>query len=191
MRVGYVRTSTVEQNEARQVDALEKFGIEKWFKEKVSGKDTNREQLRIMLDFVREGDEVIVLDFSRLTRSVSDLLRIVNLLNEKKVKLVSLKESLDTSTATGKLMLTVIGAIAEFERQNILERQREGIAIAKREGKYKGRRARELENFSMVYESWKKGEITAVQAAKLLEINRGTFYQRVKKYECVEGKDLR
>lgn len=187
MRVGYVRTSTVEQNEARQVDALEKFGIEKWFKEKVSGKDTNREQLRIMLDFVREGDEVIVLDFSRLTRSVSDLLRIVNLLNEKKVKLVSLKESLDTSTATGKLMLTVIGAIAEFERQNILERQREGIAIAKREGKYKGRRAKELENFDIVYESWKNGEITAVKAAQLLEINRGTFYQRVKRHESNEG----
>lgn len=188
MRVAYVRVSTVDQNEARQVDALEKFEIERWFKEKVSGKNTNREQLRLMLDFVREGDEVYVMDFSRLSRSVGDLLHIVETLDNKDVKLVSLKESLDTSTATGKLMLTVIGAIAEFERQNILERQREGIAIAKREGKYKGRRAKELENFDMVYESWKKGEITAVKAAQLLEINRGTFYQRVKRYECTEGK---
>lgn len=187
MRVAYVRVSTADQNEARQVDALEKFGIERWFKEKVSGKDTNREQLRLMLDFVREADEVFVMDFSRLSRSVGDLLGIVATLNNKGVKLVSLKENLDTSTATGKLMLTVIGAIAEFERQNILERQREGIAIAKREGKYKGRKAKELENFNEIYERWKKGEITAVAASKILDINRGTFYQRVKKYESTEN----
>lgn len=187
MRVAYVRVSTEEQNEARQIEALGRFEIERWFKEKVSGKDTNREQLKLMLDYVRDGDEVYVLDFSRLSRSVGDLLLIVETLDNKGVKLVSLKENLDTSTPTGKLMLTVIGAIAEFERQNILERQREGIAIAKREGKYKGRRAKELENFSVVYENWKKGKITAVAAAKLLDISRGSFYQRVKRFECTEG----
>ena len=186
MRVAYVRVSTIEQNEARQVEALEKFNIEKWYKEKISGKDTKREQLQLMLDFVREGDEVYVMDFSRLSRSVQDLLSIVDLLNEKNVKLVSLKENLDTSTPTGKLMLTVIGAIAEFERMNILERQREGIAIAKKEGKYKGRKAMELDNWNEVYSSWKNGEITAVAAAKLLGINRGTFYNRAKK--CEEGR---
>lgn len=183
MRVGYVRVSTVEQNEARQFEALEKFNIEKWYSEKVSGKDTKREQLQLMLDFVREGDEVYVMDFSRLSRSVQDLLNIVDLLNKKAVKLVSLKENLDTSTPTGKLMLTVIGAIAEFERQNLLERQREGIVIAKREGKYKGRKEKQLDNFAEVYDSWKSGKITAVAASKLLEISRATFYQRVKKYE--------
>lgn len=186
MKVAYVRVSTEEQNEARQVEALEKFNIEKWYKEKVSGKDTKREQLQLMMDFVRDGDEVYVMDFSRLSRSVGDLLHIVETLDNKGVKLVSLKESLDTSTPTGKLMLTMIGAISEFERQNILERQREGIAIAKREGKYKGRRAKDLENFIMVYESWKQGEITAIAAAKMLDISRGTFYQRVKKFECTE-----
>ena len=183
MRVAYVRVSTVEQNEARQTEALEKFNIEKWYIEKVSGKDTKREQLQLMLDFVREGDEIYVMDFSRLSRSVQDLLSIVDLLNEKNVKLVSLKESLDTSTPTGKLMLTVIGAIAEFERINILERQREGIAIAKKEGKYKGRKAMELDNWEEVYASWKNGEITAVAASRLLGINRGTFYNRAKKFE--------
>lgn len=183
MLVGYVRVSTVEQNEARQVEALKHFNIEKWYIEKVSGKDTKREQLQLLLDFVREGDEVYVMDFSRLSRSVQDLLDIVDLLNTKKVKLVSLKENLDTSTATGKLMLTVIGAIAEFERQNILERQREGIAIAKREGKYNGRKAIELDNWEEVYTAWKNGEITAVAAANLLGINRGTFYSRIKKVE--------
>lgn len=183
MRVAYVRVSTVEQNEARQVEALKKFNIEKWYIEKVSGKDTRREQLQLMLDFVREGDEFYVMDFSRMSRSVQDLLEIVELLNSKKIKLVSLKESLDTSTATGKLMLTLIGAIAEFERANTLERQREGIAIAKREGKYKGRKAMDLDNWTEVYNAWKSGEITAVAASKLLGINRGTFYSRVKKEE--------
>lgn len=95
MRVAYVRVSTAEQNEARQTEALEKFNIEKWYTEKVSGRDTKREQLRRMLDFVREGDEVYVMDFCRLSRSVQDLLSIVDLLGEKKVKLVSLKENLD------------------------------------------------------------------------------------------------
>ena len=183
MVVGYVRVSTEEQNEARQVEALEKYGVEKWYIEKVSGKDTKREQLQLMLDFVREGDEIYVMDFSRLSRSVQDLLRLVDLLNGKNVKLVSLKENFDTSTPTGKLMLTVIGAIAEFERQNILERQREGIAIAKREGKYKGRKPLELDSFVEVYTEWKNGLITAVSASKLLGINRGTFYKRVKEYE--------
>lgn len=183
MRVAYVRVSTQEQNSARQREALESYDIEKWYEEKVSGKDTKREQLQLMLDFVRESDEVYVMDFSRLSRSVQDLLNIVDLLNEKKVKLVSLKENLDTSTATGKLMLTMIGAIAEFERQNILERQREGIEIAKREGKYKGRKEKQPDNFMEVYNLWKDGEITAVAASKTLGISRSSFYQKVKKYE--------
>mgnify|MGYP003299026769 FL=1 len=189
MIVAYVRVSTLEQNEARQVEALKQHNIEKWYIEKVSGKDTKREKLQLMLDFVREGDEVYVMDFSRLSRSVQDLLNIVDLLNSKKVKLVSLKENLDTSTATGKLMLTMIGAISEFERQNILERQREGIEIAKREGKYKGRKPLELDNFNEVYDSWKKRELTAVSASKILGINRGTFYRRVREYESALEKE--
>jgi DNA invertase Pin-like site-specific DNA recombinase len=104
----------------------------------------------------------------------------VDSLNQKKVRLVSLKENLDTSTATGKMMLTVVGAIAEFERMNLLERQREGIEIAKREGKYRGRKATYLDNFNEVYTSWLNNEITAVAAAKLLGISRATFYKRVK-----------
>lgn len=183
MIVAYVRVSTAEQNEARQVEALEKFNIEKWFTEKVSGKDTKRPKLQAMLEFVREGDIVYVMDFSRLSRSVRDLLSIVDMLNEKKVRLVSLKENLDTSTPTGKLMLTMIGAIAEFERQNILERQREGIEIAKREGNYKGRKPLELENFGLIYQEWKAGKITAVAACELLGIGRATFYRRGQQYE--------
>lgn len=183
MLVAYVRVSTVEQNEARQVEALEKLNIEKWYIEKVSGKDTKREKLQQMLDFVRDGDEVYVMDFSRLSRSVQDLLSIVDTLNKKNVKLVSLKENFDTSTPTGKLMLTMVGAIAEFERVNTLERQREGIAIAKAEGKYKGRKPKALDNWDEVYAAWRDNEITAVAASNLLGINRGTFYKKVKSEE--------
>lgn len=192
MRIAYVRVSTVEQNEARQVEALKQYEIEKWFMEKRSGKNTDREQLKLMLDFVRDGDEVYIMDFSRLSRSVSDLLNIVQLLEKKKVRLVSLKENIDTHTATGKLMLTVIGAIAEFERENILERQREGIAIAKEQKKFKGRSKMTIVNLEEVYAEWRAGKITAVSASKLLGISRATFYNRVKQREAEERekKDL-
>ena len=151
MKVGYVRVSTVTQHEDRQLVTMEKYGVEKLFQEKVSGKDKNRPQLQQLLDFVREGDTVIIHDFSRLARSTKDLLEIVEYLNNKKVALISAKENLDTSTATGKLMLTMIGAINEFERTNLLERQREGIAVAKKKGKYKGRKEVKIDNFEQYY----------------------------------------
>lgn len=140
MNVAYVRVSTIDQNEERQIEGLKKYNIEKWFSEKVSGKDMNRPQLQQALDFVREGDTLFVHDFSRLARSTKDLLDIAERLDKKGVRLVSNKENIDTHTTTGKLMLTMIGAIAEFERANILERQREGIALAKAKGVYKGRK---------------------------------------------------
>ena len=119
--IAYVRVSTAEQNEQRQIEALKRHNIDKWFIEKVSGKDTNRSKLKDMLDYIREDDTVYIHDFSRLARSTKDLLEIVELLNAKKVHLVSNKENLDTSTPTGKLMLTMIAAINEFERQNLLD----------------------------------------------------------------------
>ena len=140
MKVAYVRVSTEEQNEARQIEALKKHSIEKWFTEKISDKSMDRPQLQAMFDYVREGDTVYIHDFSRLARSTKDLLEIVERLQSKGVHLVSNKENLDTGTPTGKLMLTMIATINEFERQNLLDRQRERIAIAKRNGVYKGRK---------------------------------------------------
>lgn len=125
MKVCYIRVSSIDQNEARQVEAMKDKGIEKYYIEKISGKDTNRPKLQEMLEYVREGDQVYIHDFSRLARSTKDLLEIVETLNKKGVILKSNKENLDTSTPTGKLMLTMIGAINEFERQNLLERQKE------------------------------------------------------------------
>jgi DNA invertase Pin-like site-specific DNA recombinase len=184
MNIGYVRVSTVEQNDARQVEALSKHNIEKWFKEKVSAKDTNRPQLQAMLEFAREGDTIYIHDFSRLARSTKDLLELIELLQAKGINLVSNKENIDTSTPTGKLMLTMIGAINEFERMNLLERQREGIALAKADGKYKGRKEIGYpSNWEDVYNQWKNRKITGNNAMELLGLKRNTFYKLVKDYE--------
>lgn len=182
MKVSYVRVSSVDQNEARQIEALEKHGIEKWFIEKVSGKDTNRPQLQAMLDFVREGDTVYIHDFSRLARSTKDLLDIVEELQAKKVNLVSNKESIDSSTPAGKLMLTMIGAIYEFERMNLLERQKEGIEIAKREGKFKGRSVKEIDEdqFAKYYAQYTLRQITKKELAEKLKISRPTLDKLLK-----------
>lgn len=177
MNIAYVRVSTIEQNEARQVEALRVHQIDKWFKEKVSGKDTNRPQLQAMLEFAREGDTIYIHDFSRLARSTSDLLKLVETLQAKDIRLVSNKENIDTHTPTGKLMLTMIAAINEFERMNLLERQREGIAIAKRKGIYKGRKpvAISPEEWQSAYSDYCTRKINKVQMAKRLHISRTTL----------------
>lgn len=182
MNVAYVRVSTIEQNEARQIEALEKYNIEKWFTEKVSAKDTNRPELKAMLEFVREGDSIYIHDFSRLARSTKDLLEIVELLNQKKVNLISNKENLDSSTPTGKLMISVIGAINEFERQNLLERQREGIAIAKREGKFKGGQVKRIaeDDFNKYYDEYNTRKINKTELAAALKISRPTLNKLLK-----------
>lgn len=186
MELAYIRVSTVEQNEARQVEAMEKYHIEKWFVEKVSAKDTNRPKLQELLDFVREGDTIHIHDFSRLARSTKDLLDIVEQLNAKGVTLVSNKENVDTSTPTGKLMLTMIGAINEFERTNLLERQREGIAIAKRNGVYKGRKEIKIDNFGEHYNRYITRQITKSALARELKISRPTLDKLIAEYQAAQ-----
>lgn len=183
MRLAYIRVSTIDQNEQRQVEAMQKYDIEKWFIEKVSAKDTNRPKLQELLDFARDGDIIHIHDFSRLARSTKDLLDIVELFNNKGVILVSNKENIDTGTPTGKLMLTMIGAINEFERTNLLERQREGIAIAKREKKYKGRKAVSIPNFEEYYKRYLEREINKTELAKELKISRPTLDKLINEYQ--------
>lgn len=183
MQIAYIRVSTVEQNEQRQIEAMQRYNIEKWFIEKVSGKDTNRPKLQEMLDFARAGDTIHIHDFSRLARSTKDLLDIVELLNSKGITLISNKENIDSGTPTGKLMLTMIGAINEFERTNLLERQREGIAIAKRNGKYKGRKAVSIPNFEKHYLRYTSREISKSELAKELNISRPTLDKLINQYQ--------
>ena len=189
-RIGYVRVSTQEQNQGRQVAALKPHQIDKWYIDKCSGKNTDRPQFQAMLEYIREGDTVFVEDFSRLSRSVADLLRIVNQFQTKKVGLVSLKERLDTGTPQGRLMLTMIAAINEFERANILERQAEGIALAKEKGVYHGRkRIVKPANWQDVYSRWKRREISGAQAMKELDLKRNTFYNFVKTESTAEAEN--
>ncbi len=189
MEIAYIRVSTVEQNEQRQIDGMAKYQIEKWFTEKVSAKDTNRPELQKMLDFAREGDTIHVHDFSRLARSTQDLLSIVETLNRKGIALVSNKENLDSTTPTGKLMLTMIAAINEFERTNLLERQREGIAVAKRNGVYKGRKPVTVSDFETHYSRYKNRELSKTELARELQISRPTLDRLIKEAEQKKAQE--
>lgn len=183
MNRAYVRVSTVEQNEARQLEGLAKYNIDVWYTEKVSGKSANRPELKRMLKEAEEGDTIYVHDFSRLARSTKDLLIIVEELTERGIHLVSNKEFVDSSTPTGKLMLTMIGAIAEFERTNMLERQREGIAIAKRNGAYKncGRKETtfDMDDFLTEYANVVNGVVTKAEMAVKLGVSRPTLNKMI------------
>lgn len=189
MKVFYIRCSTEEQNEARQIESSKEVGAEKLFIDKASGKNRDRAYLKEMIDYVREGDTVYCSDISRIARNTKDLLNIVEELNSKGVYFVSLKENIDTSTPQGKFMLTVFGAMAELERENILQRQKEGIALAKKEGKYKGRKRIEIDEkiFNDMIKEWKAGERTASSIYKYFEISPQTFYRRVNEMEKIEA----
>lgn len=138
--IGYARVSTEDQNLEAQIEQLTHERCDKIFQEKVSGVKIDRPQLTLMLDYVREGDIVVVCKLDRIARSTRHLFEIVEYLKNKGVEFKVLNINLDTSTATGKLMLTMLAGIAEFEREMMLERQKEGIRIAKEQGVYKGRK---------------------------------------------------
>lgn len=183
MQVGYIRISTPEQNTARQEVLMQELGVEKVFIDRMSGKNTDRPQLKQMFSFVRQGDTVIVESISRFARNTRDLLELVEQLAAKGVEFVSRKEQIDTTTPTGKFMLTVFGAVAELEREYILQRQAEGIAIAKANGVYTGRKPIVRPEFEAITAMWKSGRITAVEAMKRLNMKPSTFYRKVRQME--------
>jgi DNA invertase Pin-like site-specific DNA recombinase len=177
MNIGYARTSTLEQIAGfeAQVRDLEELGCEKIFKEQVSSVG-RREQLQACIEFCRDGDVFIVTKLDRLARSTQHLLEIVEKLTAKGVALKIVNLGIDTTTATGKLMLTMLGAIAEFERAMMLERQREGIAKAKSEGKYKGRAATARAKLSDIIALTKEG-LGASEIARRLNVSRASVYR--------------
>ena len=179
MKIGYIRVSTQEQNTIRQEILMESLGVEEVFIDRISGKNTNRPELQRMMEYVRRGDTVIVESISRFARNTRDLLELIESLTKKGVEFVSKKESIDTTTPTGKFMLTIFGAVAELEREYILQRQREGIAIAKEQGKYTGRKPSQYPNFERVVTQWQNGEFTATEAMKRLNMSKTTFYRKV------------
>ena len=159
---------------------MEQLGVDEVYIDRMSGKNTNRPELQKMLEYVRKGDTVIVESISRFARNTRDLLELVEKLTVKGVEFVSKKEAIDTTTPTGKFMLTVFGAVAELEREYILQRQREGIAIAKANGVYKGRKSLQPPEFEKVTAKWRNGQITAAEAMRQLGMSKSTFYRRVK-----------
>lgn len=183
MRVAYERVSTASQSTLRQDVMMQEHQIEKVFTEKISGKDRNRPELQKMLDFVREGDTVIIESISRLARSTRDFLNILDELEKKHVALISLKEDINTSTPTGRFLVSIFAALAQLEREQILTRQKEGIAAQKAAGTYTGGRPRvkvDQKLLKDVMQRWKAGEISAVKAMKELNVTKGTFYRLLK-----------
>lgn len=178
-RIGYARVSTTDQNPASQLTALEESGCETNYVEQESGKSAARPELQEMLKYVRSDDTVVVTKLDRLARSTKDLLWIADRIKEKGAGLEVLNIDLDTTTPTGKLMLTVLGAIAEFEREIMLERQRDGIAVAKSEGKYRGRKPVTSETLQELQELI-DGGMSVSQAVKEAGISRRTYYKALK-----------
>lgn len=183
-KVGYARVSTTEQNLDRQTHALSELGVEKVFLEKVSGVSRDRPELSKLLDYIRDGDVLVVESISRLARSTRDLLTIVETLREKGVELVSLKESIDTTTPQGRFVLSIFAALSELERETLLQRQREGIDAAKRAGRHMGRPRRDYPvQWETTYDQWKAGQLRAVDAMRKLRLPKATFYRLVKRSE--------
>ena len=187
MKIGYIRVSTQEQNTIRQEVLMESLGVDEVYIDRMSGKNTNRPELQKMMEYVRKGDTVIVESISRFARNTRDLLELVERLTAKGVEFVSKKEAIDTTTPTGKFMLTVFGAVAELEREYILQRQREGIAIAKEQGKYAGRKPIWTPEFEQVTAKWRSGTITAAEAMRTLHMSKTTFYRKVKHQRIGDG----
>ena len=183
MKIGYARTSTADQEaglEAQERD-LKKAGAERLFSEQVSSIAT-RDQLKAALDYLRDGDTLVVTKLDRLARSVRDLMDIVETIETKGATLEILEMNLDTASPTGKLILGVLGSVAQFEREIMLERQREGIAKAKAEGKYKGRKPTALAKSETVLQMLSEGQ-TETQVAEALSISRSSV-QHIKRKQA-------
>ena len=180
-KILYIRVSSAGQNTDRQEVNSESY--DKVFIDRCSGKDRERPQLKEMLNYLREGDTLEVHSFDRLARSTTDLLNLVSEIEEKGVKLISRKENLDTSTANGKLQLTMLGAIAEFERAMIKERQLEGIEAAQKKGVKFGRQAIEITpDMIEVFQQYKVRDMSAKNAMTKLELKKTTFYKLFNKW---------
>ena len=160
---------------------MESLGVDEVYIDRISGKNTNRPELQKMMDYVRRGDTVIVESISRFARNTRDLLELIERLTAKGVEFISKKEAIDTTTPAGKFMLTIFGAVAELERDYLLQRQREGIAAAKIQGKYTCRKPKVHPDQKRILQRWRAKEITATTAMKALGVSKTTFYRLVQK----------
>lgn len=189
-KIGYVRVSDISQNCDRQLILMKELGIlkENIYMDKQSGKDTARPGLQKMMKTIQSGDTVVVESVSRFARNTQDLLGLIDQFTEKGVEFISQKEHIDTSTPTGKFMLTVFGAVAELERGYILQRQAEGISAAKQRGIHMGRPIKKTpDDFGGLVKAWQRKEISM---SKVLMhcggISESTFYRRLREYRAMK-----
>jgi DNA invertase Pin-like site-specific DNA recombinase len=179
MKIFYIRKSDISQNQARQEEMAAQINADEIFYDQASGKDTNRSEFQRMLTFVRKGDVVYTESISRIARNTKDLLATIEILNSKGVGFVSLKENIDSSTPQGTFVLTVFAALAQLERSSMLQRQAEGIAIAKKNGVYKGRKAKQIDEvkFLAMCEEWQNKKRKATSIMREFNITGNTFYR--------------
>jgi len=176
---GYARVSTEEQNLDRQLDALRKYDVDHIYNEKITGTKKNRPELAKMLDRMTAGDTVVIESLSRLGRSTRDLIELTELFNSKGVNLVSLKESIDTNTSTGKLLFTLMSAIAQFERDTIAERTKEGLQAARARGRLGGRPKIDSKQVKKAVKLYNTGEYTIKEIEDLTGVKKSTLYRNL------------
>lgn len=178
--IGYARVSTQDQNLERQIDALNAYGIDRLYQEKMTGTRQHRPELDAMLSRLEEGDTVVVESLSRLGRSTKDLLTLIDLFESKKVKLVSLKENIDTSTSTGRLLITVLSALSQFERDVIVERTNEGLAAARARGRKGGRPKVADTKIRQALKLYDTKQYSLKEIESLTGVKASTLYRRLK-----------
>ena len=176
-KIGYARVSTLDQNLERQLDLLKQYGVDHIFQEKMSGTKRDRPELNKMLAHVTAGDTIVVESLSRLGRSTKDLIELVELLGQKQVQLVSLKESIDTSTPTGKLLFTLMSAMAQFERDVIAERTQEGLKAARARGRKGGRPRCDSRKLQQAVKLYDAGQHSVKEIEELTGIKKATLYR--------------
>ena len=183
-KIGYARVSTLDQNLERQLDMLRQHGVDQIFQEKMSGTKRDRPELNKLLAHVTEGDTIVVESLSRLGRSTKDLIELIELLKERGVQLVSLKESIDTSTPTGKLLFTLMSAMAQFERDVIVERTQEGLKAARARGRKGGRPKFDGRKLQQALKLYDAGRHTVKEIEELTGIKKATLYENSSLFSC-------
>ena len=180
MTYGYARVSTTEQNLDRQKDALEKYGIDTLFCEKMSGTKKNRPELDNMLSTVKEGDTIVIESLSRLGRSVKNLAELMELFNNKSIRLVSLKETIDTTSSTGRLLFAILSSLAQFERDVLVERTREGLNAARLRGRVGGRPKTDQFIVNKAIALYNTNQYSIKEITSLTGVSKSTLYRAIK-----------
>lgn len=184
-KIGYIRVSSIEQNLTRQRKQLEQLGMDKIYEEKVSGVTMARMELQKMLEYIKEGDTIYVTDLTRITRSTKDLFSLIEIIKAKKVNLKSLKDTwldLSTDNPYSQFLITIMAGVNQLERDLISMRQKEGIEIAKREGKYKGRVKKYHNNhqgMNYAVELYNNGTVTVKKICEITSISRASLYRKL------------